>query len=301
MPHDEGLDRGDLGPRRHAGDEPSDRGGGRGETIEEILAEYKALVRADGASRTANRQFALRLEQAGFEGGADNIRAALDEAFLSVTNESSDPTGGDGSGRTAQDIQDDLIAAGQANAGGDGTLPPDFGPGSQRETFFNDLSEEQSGRRNIFSQFVENTFPDAPGFVREAQQSQFNPFNQQFLLNLALGDIGSDVNFQEFIGGRNAPGPSDIQDLLSRAQSDIFGGGTLDLKTAGGSFRQGIIDDPNNLLRFAQGATALPRGNPFRRAQQNLVGRRLTGAIGENPNGLDLFNNFVNSGFSGFR
>lgn len=296
-------DRGDLPSRIHPnpGDDQQVADGGgdqqvRGETIEDVLAEYRELVRSGNASRTANREFALRLEQAGFEGGADVIRAALSEVFDAVSGETSDP-----SARTAQEIQDDLVAAGQA---------ANTSFADQQDFNIFDV-QEQIDPGGVFTRFLNEQLGTASSFLRSGAERQsgnlFNRFTTGQLGGLAGLGAGAEqfagndpALFFDFLQGQG-PGGFNEPNLSTALQniSGVFGGeGT----TPGALQVNDFFRSDNGLVNQGRvggaiGSNLLGSISPFLRSSfQGGIGDQLNRLLASNPD-ANPFAAFQRGGF----
>lgn len=169
-----------------------------------------------------------------------------------------------------------------------------------------DLQFNRSGRTQLFNEFISQNLPTfGGGIARRAAQSRFSPFNAAFLLGGGVEGTGEGFgpSASSFLGqlGGNVPTGADIRGGLSDILG-IIGGDPSGFTPASVGFQE-FLSDPNTsrstAFDVANASFGLGRGNPFRNAFSNVLGRKFDAFLGGGGSELDFLNTLSNQGIGG--
>ncbi len=294
QPGDPGF-RGDLGPRRPS----SDRGGGgSGETPTQALTRLaQQLIDNPGDFISIRKEW---MEITGLT--AREAEVELDQAERSLRGETPKEVVDEETGRTAQEIQADLIAAAPetTSAANEGFFADLDDPRTREEG----LQQTPGGRGQLFNEFVAPNLPAfGGGIAQRAAQQRFQPLQSQFLLNQGL--LGEFAPFGEgelFSGGfgGGVPSGSDLRGLLGQL-TDIIGnvGDQFDFSAPQSGFLEALSDPNtgrNTAFNIANTTFGAGSGNPFRNAFSNVLGRRFDSFLGGGGSPIDFLGQVAGGG-----
>ena len=329
MPHDAGLDRGDLGPRGHDGDRQV---GGGGESPAQALQRLAQQLIDDPSAFISIRKEWMEITGL----SARQAESELDQAERALRGETpvNDAVVDEQDGRTAEQIRDDLAAAGQENV----REPADFSSGSLGEFAINlgvdiedpansailpDLREAfasstGAGRRGLFGDAVNDVLPiGGPDILRNAFSGLGDRASTNFLFSNALGQApqlpaGNDINLGGSFSGflrqpgalGNFGGEGNLQDFLQLAQDPnalAFRQGEEGFRPEAFNLRQQLVNSPGSAFDFIGSQFQGPAFSPFAGAASRARDRIFGQFQRDNPNqtGLDFLNQFGQGNFSG--
>lgn len=176
-------------------------------------------------------------------------------------------------------------------------------------------SSTQSGRRQLFQNFLDQSIPfGAPGIIEDVLSTVFPQANTNFLLNQALReapeviasgipgfpDINLGSSFSGFLGQPGAFGGfnQDLGQFL-----DLAGGNLEQLafdNPAAFNLRDRLVNNPGLAFDFINSQVGGPVFSPFAGAASSARNRIFDRMLAQNPNssGLDFLNQFRQGGFS---